>query len=65
MVLCCKISLRDGFYVFLNCCYLKKLGIFGSKYGTRVYAFAYNEGRLEKDQTSKEGLYHFLLVVFA
>ena len=30
-----------------------------------MYASAYNEGRLEKVQTSKDGLYHFLLVVFA
>ena len=44
----------------LNCCYLKKLGMFGSKHGTKVYAFAYDEGRLEKVQTSKDGLYHFL-----
>ena len=47
-----------------NCCYLKKLGIFGSKHGTRVYTFAYNEDRLENAPTSKDGLYHFLLVVF-
>ena len=57
------IIIREGFQVS-NCCYLKKLGIFGSKHGTRVYAFAYNEGRLEKVQTSKDGLYHFLLDVF-
>ena len=30
-----------------------------------MYAFAYNEGRLEKVQTSIDGLYNFLLVVFA
>ena len=50
--------------MFLTAAYLKKLGIFGSKHRTRVYAFAYNEGRLEKVPTSKDGLYHFLLVVF-
>ena len=53
----------EGFQVS-NCCYLKKLGIFCSKHGTRVYAFAYNEGRFEKVQTSKDDFYHFLLVVF-
>ena len=29
-----------------------------------MYAFAYNEGRFKKDKTSKDDLYHFLLVVF-
>ena len=62
-LLCCRIILRDGFQV-PSCCYLKKLGIFGSKHGTRVYALAYNEGRFEKVQTSKDGLYDFLLVVY-
>ena len=38
---------------------------FGSKHGTRVYSSVYNEGRLEKVQTSKDSLYHFLLVVFS
>ena len=42
----------------------KNLG-FRLNHGTRVYAFAYNDGRLEKVQTSKNGLYHFLLVVSA
>ena len=51
------IIVRDGFQVS-NCFYLKKLGIFGSKHGIRVYAFAYNEGRFEKVQTSKDDLYH-------
>ena len=44
---CWRISFRDGFQVSF-CCYLKKLGIFGSKLGTKVYASVYNEGRLEK-----------------
>ena len=57
------IIVREGFQVS-DCYCLKKLGIFGSIYGTRVYAFAYNEGRFEKVQTSKDGLYHLLLVVF-
>ena len=35
------------------------------KSGTRVYAYAYFEDRLEKAQTSKDGLYHFLLVVLS
>ena len=52
----------EGFQVS-KCCYFKKLGIFGSKQGTIVYAFAYNEGRFEKVQTSKDGLYHFLIAV--
>ena len=43
---------------------LEEISHFGSKHETRVYALAYNEGRLEKVQTSKNGLYHFLLVVF-
>ena len=55
--------MKEGFQVS-NCCYLKKFGNFGSKHGTRVYAFAYNEGRFENVQTSKDGLYHFLIVVF-
>ena len=54
---------REGFQVS-DCYCLNKLGIFGSKYGTRVYAFAYKEGRFEKVQTSKDGLYHFLLIGF-
>ena len=28
-----------------------------------MYAYAYNEGRIERLKTSKDGLYHFLLVV--
>ena len=37
---------------------------FGSKQGTKVYAFAYKESRFEEAKTSKDGLYHFLLVIF-
>ena len=58
----CGINSKKGIQVF-NCCYLKKLG-FRLNHGTRVYAFAYNNGRLENVQTSKDDLYHFLLVVF-
>ena len=43
----CRISSREGFQVSF-CCYLKTLGIFSSNLGTKVYASAYNEGRLEK-----------------
>ena len=42
----------------------EEIRYFGSKQRTKVYAFAYNEGRFEKAKTSKGGLYHFLLVVF-
>ena len=36
-----------GFQVS-NCFYLKKLGIFCSKLGTKLYASTYNKGKLEK-----------------
>ena len=36
---------------------------FWLKEGTKVYAYAYYKGRLCKVQTSKNDLYHFLLVV--
>ena len=57
------ISFREGFQVS-NCCYLKKLGIIGSKLGTKVYASAYNEGRLEKGSNFQRGPLSFLVSCF-
>ena len=59
MVLILRKEFRSSIF-----CYLKKLG-FKLNHGTRVYAFAYNNGRLEEAQTSKDCLNHFLLVVSA
>ena len=33
------------------------------KQRTRVYAYAYHKGRLDRYKLSKDGLHHFLLVV--
>ena len=44
--------------------FLKKLGIFGSNLGTKVYAFAYNEGRLEKCSNFHRGPLSFLVSCF-
>ena len=52
-----------GFQVS-NCCYLKKLDIFGSKLGTSVYASGYNEGRLEKGSNFQRGPLSFLVNCF-
>ena len=57
------ISFKEGFQVS-NCSYLKKLGIFGSKLGTSVYAFAYNEGRLEKGSNFQRGPLSFFVSCF-
>ena len=61
--LCCRIIFREGFQVSF-CCYLKKLGIFGSKLGTKLYAFAYNEGRLEKGSNFQREPLSFLVSCF-
>ena len=53
----------EGFQVS-NCRYLKRLGKFGSKLGTSVYASAYNEGRLEKGSNFQRWPLSFLVNCF-
>ena len=63
----CDLNVLDSI-IFItqifNLCYLKKLGIFGSKLGTRVYASAYTEGRLEKGSNFQREPISFLVSCF-
>ena len=62
--LCCKISLKEGILVS-KCRVLKKLGILAQSMELECMHLHIMRVGLTKVQTSKDGLFHFLLVVFA
>ena len=44
--------------------FIEEIRLIWLKSGTKEYAEAYFESGLKKAQAAKDGLYHFLLVVF-